>query len=66
LKNLRADEWKVVIRKIRERQDQGKASDVYLNGRKLDPERVRREIRRYSKNCNDANPAENGSSIGSP
>ncbi|KAF8849738.1 hypothetical protein BDZ45DRAFT_221590 [Acephala macrosclerotiorum] len=63
LKNLRADEWKVVIRKIRKRQDQGKASDVYLNGRKLNPERVMREIRRYSKDCNDENPAENGSSI---
>lgn len=56
----------MVIRKIRKRQDQGKASDVYLNGRKLNPERVRREIRRYSKDCNDENPAENGSSIGLP
>jgi hypothetical protein len=55
-----------LIKKIRKRQDQGKASDVYLNGRKLDPERVKREIRRYSKDCNNENPAENGSSIGPP
>ncbi|KAE8446566.1 hypothetical protein EG329_011898 [Mollisiaceae sp. DMI_Dod_QoI] len=63
LKNLRADEWKAVIKKIHQRQNQGKASDVYLNGRKLDPKRIMREVRRYSKHCNEESLAEKGSCI---
>ncbi|KAK7431551.1 hypothetical protein QQZ08_001769 [Neonectria magnoliae] len=50
-KKLRADEWKVVISKIREREAEGKTSAVYLHGRRLPPDRVAREMRRYSKNC---------------
>ncbi|KPM42439.1 hypothetical protein AK830_g4093 [Neonectria ditissima] len=46
-RNLRADEWKVVISKVRERKAEGKASAVYLHGRQLEPERVTRETQRY-------------------
>ncbi|RDW58768.1 hypothetical protein BP6252_13244 [Coleophoma cylindrospora] len=52
LKKLSANEWKAVIKGIRTRQDEGKVSDVYHHGRKLDPDRVMREVRRYSKGCN--------------
>ncbi|KAH8794287.1 ankyrin repeat-containing domain protein [Hyaloscypha sp. PMI_1271] len=66
LKNLRANEWKVVIKEIRKRKAEGKGSYVYLNGRKLDPGRVNREMRRYSGDCNTEELVEKDTSIGLP
>jgi hypothetical protein len=66
LKNLRANEWKVVIKEIRKRKAEGKGSYVYLNGRKLDPGRVIREMRRYSGDCDTVELIEKDTSIGLP
>ncbi|KAH6971119.1 ankyrin repeat-containing domain protein [Ilyonectria sp. MPI-CAGE-AT-0026] len=49
-KKLRADEWQVVASEIRKREAQGIASDVYLYGRRQDPERVKRALRLYGRN----------------
>jgi hypothetical protein len=56
----------VVIKEIRKREAEGKGSHVYLNGRKLDPGRVMREIRRYSGNGNTEELVEKDTSIGVP
>ncbi|KAH7129162.1 ankyrin repeat-containing domain protein [Dactylonectria macrodidyma] len=49
LKNLRADEWREVGKEIRRREEQGKACDVYICGRRQNPFRVKRSLR-HSRN----------------
>lgn len=56
----------MVIKEIRKRKAEGKGSYVYLNGRKLDPGRVIREMRRYSGDCNTEELVEKDTSIGLP
>lgn len=45
LKKLRAHEWQEVGREIRKRKDQeGKASDVYIVGQRQEPGRIKRAL----------------------
>jgi len=46
-KNLKAHEWIVVVEEVRNRAMRGIDSEVCLNGRPIDRERVKREVRRY-------------------
>ncbi|KAI5462002.1 hypothetical protein BGZ63DRAFT_403272 [Mariannaea sp. PMI_226] len=48
LKNLKAGEWRVVNHELARLRSQGKSCDVFMHGRQLEPERVKRENRRYS------------------
>ncbi len=47
-KNLKKDEWLSIIRKVKRRELKGKSSAVFLDGRRLKPARVEREVARYS------------------
>ncbi|KAH7127388.1 ankyrin repeat-containing domain protein [Dactylonectria macrodidyma] len=53
LKNLSALEWQQIAREIHKREAQGLGSDVYFYGRRQDPERVKRALRRYGKEKED-------------
>ncbi|KAK1658912.1 hypothetical protein BDP55DRAFT_637418 [Colletotrichum godetiae] len=48
MKKLRANEWRAIKREMRKQKAAGKECLVFLNGRQLAPERVVREMRRYS------------------
>ncbi|KAH6955812.1 ankyrin repeat-containing domain protein [Ilyonectria sp. MPI-CAGE-AT-0026] len=56
LKNLSAREWREISREICDREAKGLGSDVYLYGRRQDPERVTRALRRYGKEKEGAVP----------
>jgi hypothetical protein len=45
-KNLKAHEWVAVVEEVRNRAIRGIDSEVYLHGRAIDRERVKREVRR--------------------
>jgi hypothetical protein len=46
-KNRTAGEWKIVARKLRERKNQRKESEVVLNGKAINPKKLRKETLRY-------------------
>ncbi|KAG7053382.1 hypothetical protein JMJ77_0000471 [Colletotrichum scovillei] len=48
LKKVRANEWRAIKREMQKQKAAGKESLIFLNGRQLGPERVAREMRRYS------------------
>ncbi|KAK1460149.1 hypothetical protein CMEL01_03148 [Colletotrichum melonis] len=48
LKKVRANEWRAIKREMQKQKDAGKECLIFLNGRQLEPERVAREMRRYS------------------
>ncbi|EXF81448.1 hypothetical protein CFIO01_07691 [Colletotrichum fioriniae PJ7] len=48
LKKVRANEWRAVKREMQKQKAAGKECLVFLNGRQLGPDRVGREMRRYS------------------
>ncbi|KAI3541993.1 hypothetical protein CSPX01_07220 [Colletotrichum filicis] len=48
LKKVRANEWRAIKREMRKQKAAGKESLIFLNGRQLEPERIAREMRRYS------------------
>ncbi|UQC75423.1 uncharacterized protein CLUP02_02077 [Colletotrichum lupini] len=48
LKKVRANEWRAIKREMQKQKAAGKECLIFLNGRQLDPERVARELRRYS------------------
>ncbi|KAL6408272.1 ankyrin repeat protein [Ilyonectria robusta] len=56
LKNLSAREWRGIAREICNREARGLGSEVYLYGRRQDPERVTRALRRYGKEKEGAIP----------
>lgn len=46
-KNGTKDDWKSIGRLIRIRQEEGKRTDVYKSGKRIPPEKVKRQISRY-------------------
>ncbi|KAN0098195.1 Ankyrin repeat-containing domain protein [Hyaloscypha variabilis] len=46
-KNRTADEWKIVARKLAERKNEHKESEVVLNGNLINPKKLRKETLRY-------------------
>jgi hypothetical protein len=46
-KNLKAYEWIAVVEELQKRAKRGIDSEVYLYGRPIDRERIKREVRRY-------------------
>ncbi|RDW57745.1 hypothetical protein BP5796_12546 [Coleophoma crateriformis] len=63
LKKLSANEWRAVIKELRTRQAREKSFDVYHHGRKLNPDRDMREVRRYSKGRDNEDLVEENTSI---
>jgi hypothetical protein len=46
-KNLKSYEWIAVVEELQKRAKRGIDSEVYLHGRPIDRERIKREVRRY-------------------
>ncbi|KAH7161762.1 hypothetical protein EDB81DRAFT_854059 [Dactylonectria macrodidyma] len=55
-KKLSATEWRTLAQEIRKREAQGKGSDVYFFGQRLDPSRVSRAIGRFGKSSESEFP----------
>lgn len=50
---MKAPEWGAVGQEVRKRTLEGKESDVFLHGRRLDPKRVKTGIARYQSSISD-------------
>lgn len=48
LKKVSANEWRAIKREMQKQKAAGKEYLLFLNGRHLGPDRVAREMRRYS------------------
>ncbi|KAK1475368.1 hypothetical protein CABS01_03645 [Colletotrichum abscissum] len=48
LKKVSANEWRAIKREMQKQKASGKECLLFLNGRQLGPDRVAREMRRYS------------------
>ncbi|PMD41131.1 ankyrin [Hyaloscypha variabilis F] len=46
-KNRTADEWKIIARKLAERENEHKETEVVLNGNLINPKKLRKETLRY-------------------
>jgi hypothetical protein len=59
---MKALEWASVTDKVGKRALEGKDSDVYLHGKRLNPKRVKRQTARYESRIPDPD-SETGNSL---